>query len=160
MNMPAPASARPVVAIASVRRRLSSMLYESLLLLGVLAIGFIAPLTAIGVIFHTEIPGAVGWLHLFVLLGIYFVGLWRRNGQTLAMQTWQLQLVDASNGKPPSLGKCLLRYALAWPSLLLILSGFGLLWVIFVDRDRQFPHDRLAGTCIVHNPARAQETGS
>ncbi len=158
--MPAPACARPVVAIASLRRRLSSMLYESLLLLGVLAIGFIAPLTAVGVLFHTQIPGALAWLHLFLLLGIYFVWLWRRNGQTLAMQTWQLQLVDAYDGKPPSLGKCLLRYALTWPSLLFMLSGLGLLWVIFVDRDRQFPHDRLAGTCIVHNPARGQEIGT
>ena len=160
MNMPAPACARPVVAMASLRRRLSSMLYENLLLLGVLAIGFIAPLTAIGVLFQVRIPGVLEWLHLFLLLGAYYVVLWRRNGQTLAMQTWQLQLVDAQDGKIPSLAKCLLRYALAWPSLLFMLSGLGVLWVIFVDRDRQFPHDRLAGTCIVHNPAQAQEVGN
>jgi uncharacterized RDD family membrane protein YckC len=134
------------------------MLYESLLLLGVLAMGFIAPIIAIGMLFQTAIPGALEWLYLFLLLGIYFVWLWRRNGQTLAMQTWQLQLVDAQTGKKPSLTKCLLRYVLAWPSQLFILSGLGLLWVAFIDRERQFPHDRLAGTCIVYNPRLRQET--
>ncbi|MDP5241201.1 RDD family protein [Uliginosibacterium sp. 31-16] len=150
---------RPAVSIATLRRRLSSMLYESLLLLGVIAIGFIAPLVAIGVLLQIQIPGALEWLHLFLLLGIYFIWLWRRNGQTLAMQTWQLQLVDIRTGKTPSLARCLLRYVLAWPSMLFILSGFGLLWAAFVDRERQFPHDRLAGTCVVFNPNQAQETG-
>ena len=36
--------------------------------------------------------------------------------------------------------------------LLLGLAVFGLLWAL-VDRDRQFLHDRLAGTCIVLLPA-------
>jgi len=35
---------------------------------------------------------------------------------------------------------------LAWPSLAFL--GCGLLWALF-DRDRQFLHDRLAGTRIV-----------
>jgi uncharacterized RDD family membrane protein YckC len=157
MNSSDQASTRPAVAIASLRRRLSSMLYESLLLIGVLAAGFIAPIIAIGVLFNTSVPGALEWLHLFLLLGAYFIWLWRRNGQTLAMQTWQIQLVDAETGKAPSLAKCLLRYALCWPSLLTLLTGFGLLWTAFVDKDRQFPHDRLAGTCIVHNPRIEQE---
>lgn len=157
MIQPLAAAERPIVTPASIRRRLASMLYESLLLLGVLAVGFIAPLTALGVLLHIQIPGSVEWLLLFVLFGIYFIGLWRRNGQTLAMQTWQLQLVDVQTGKTPGFSRCLLRYVLAWPSLLFILSGFGLLWAAFIDRDRQFLHDRLAGTCLVYNPHRAQE---
>ncbi len=149
---------RPAVYLATLRRRLASMLYESLLLLGIIAAGFMLPLIIIGMIWHITPPGGVEVLHLFVLLGIYFIWLWRRNGQTLAMQTWQLQLVDSHSGTPPTLRRCLLRYALAWPSTLLTLCGPGLLWTVFMDRDRLFLHDRLAGTCIVHNKHRPSAT--
>ncbi|MDO6387421.1 RDD family protein [Uliginosibacterium sp. 31-12] len=148
---------RPQVELASLRRRLAAMLYESLLLLGVLALGFLTPLLTLGVAFGITPPGWLEWLHLLALLGAYFIWLWHRRGQTLAMQTWQLQLVDANSGLPPSLGRSLLRYALAWPSMLLLLSGVGLIWTAFVDRERQFPHDRLAGTRIVFNPALRQD---
>lgn len=150
-------SPRPIVELASLRRRLCSLLYESLLLLGVIAAIFLLPLVGLGVALGITPPGWLEWLYLFGVLGVYFVWLWRRNGQTLAMQTWQLQLIDARNGLPPSLGRCLLRYVLAWPGTLLNLSGFGLLWAAFVDRERQFVHDRLAGTCIVFNPAARQD---
>lgn len=145
---------RQMVEAASLRRRLASMLYESLLLLGVLALGFLAPLIALGTGLGIAVPGWLEWLHIFLLCGGYFVWLWRRNGQTLAMQTWQLQIVDARSGKPPTLPQCLLRYFLAWPSMLLLFCGVGLIWTAFVDRDGQFPHDRLAGTMIVFNPHR------
>lgn len=134
------------------------MLYESMLLLGVIALGFLAPLIAIGMIWKITLPGQVELIHLVILLGIYFVGLWRRNGQTLAMQTWQLQLVRESDGKPPTLHQCLIRYVLCWPSTLLILCGAGLIWAAFFDRNRQFMHDRLSGTCVVHNPSRPSAT--
>jgi uncharacterized RDD family membrane protein YckC len=78
-------------------------------------------------------------------MGIYFIWYWRHGGQTLAMQTWKLKLVGA-DGNPASLGQLCLRYFLSWPSLLFY--GAGLLWVL-LDRDRQFLHDRLAGTRIV-----------
>lgn len=151
-------NARPAVFLATLSRRMASMLYESLLLLGIIAAGFLVPLIAVGVIWKISLPGSIEFLHLFLLLGLYFIGLWRRNGQTLAMQTWQLQLVDATSGRTPSLHRCLLRYALCWPSVLFTLCGPGLIWALFMDRDRQFIHDRLAGTCIVHNPARPSAT--
>ncbi len=150
-------SSRPVVTLASLRRRLACLLYESLLLLGVFAAGFLLPQVLLGMALGLSVPGWLSWLHLFVLFGIYFVWLWRRNGQTLAMQTWQLQLVD-EHGKPPNLGRCLLRYALCWPGMLLLVSGVGLIWTAFVDADRQFPHDRIAGTRLVFNPRISQET--
>jgi uncharacterized RDD family membrane protein YckC len=65
------------------------------------------------------------------------------------MQTWRLKAVDARDGRPLTVGRAALRYALAWPSLCCF--GVGLLWPLF-DRDRQFLHDRLAGTCIVRMP--------
>ncbi|HNQ75303.1 MAG TPA: RDD family protein [Pseudothauera hydrothermalis] len=143
------AAPRLVVEPAGLRRRLASMLYESLLLLGVLALVFLVPWLALGIGLGVAPPGWLAWMHLFIALGVYFIWYWRRGGQTLAMQTWRLRIVDAASGRQPGLGQCLLRYALAWPSVMLF--GVGLLWAL-VDRDRQFLHDRLAGTVIVLLP--------
>lgn len=143
-------AARPVAELAGLRRRLASMLYESMLLLGVLALTFLVPYLILGAVASFTPAGWLLWLHVFLVLGGYFVWYWRRGGQTLAMQTWRLKIVDASEGRIASLGRSWLRYALAWPSVLL--GGIGLLWAL-VDRDRQFLHDRLAGTCIVLLPA-------
>ncbi|HRP24862.1 MAG TPA: RDD family protein [Thauera sp.] len=140
---------RQIVELAGLRRRLASMLYESMLLLGVLALTFLVPYLILGVVFGVAPPGWLAWLHIFGVLGVYFVWYWRRHGQTLSMQTWRLKIVNADDGRSASLGRSWLRYALAWPSVLL--CGLGLLWAL-VDRDRQFLHDRLAGTCIVLLP--------
>ena len=145
----APSSARPSVELAGLRRRLASMLYESMLLLGVLALTFLVPYLILGVGFEIAPPGWFAWLHIFVVLGAYFIWYWRQQGQTLAMQTWRLQLVDAANGRNLPLGRCCLRYVLCWPSVLLF--GVGLVWALF-DRDRQFLHDRFSGARIVALP--------
>lgn len=121
------------------------MLYESLLLLGVLAATFLLPYLALGLAAGIVPPGPVLLVHVFVVLGAYYLWYWQRRGQTLAMQTWKLQL-ESGGGGPPSLRQLALRYILAWPSVLFY--GAGLLWAL-IDRDRQFLHDRLAGTRIV-----------
>lgn len=121
------------------------MLYESLLVLGVLAATFMLPYLALGMIAATVPPGPVLLLHVFLVLGAYFLWYWRHGGQTLAMQTWKLQ-IESISGSPPSWPQLILRYLLAWPSILLY--GAGLAWVFF-DRDRQFLHDRLAGTRVI-----------
>jgi uncharacterized RDD family membrane protein YckC len=151
-TLPSQATAgRPAVELASLRRRLAAMLYESLPTFGVGAVIWFAPL--VGLLgFGMKVPGWLEWLSLFLILGVYFVFVWHRLGQTLAMQTWRLQLVDATTGKAASLRQCILRYVLAWPSLLLLVSGVGVLWAAYVDRDRQFVHDRLAGTCLIFDP--------
>ena len=50
------------------------------------------------------------------------------------------------DGAPVEVARAALRYALAWISTMTL--GAGFLWAWF-DRDRQFLHDRLAGTRIV-----------
>jgi uncharacterized RDD family membrane protein YckC len=131
-------------AYPSVKRRLICMVYESLLLAGV---AFFAALPFLGA------TGASpsGWtrhafqVYLFLVIGLYFVGFWRGSGQTLAMKTWKLRLVGA-DGARITLRQAMVRYACAWPCL--ALGGIGILYAPF-DRDRQFLHDRLAGTSIV-----------
>jgi uncharacterized RDD family membrane protein YckC len=125
-------------------RRLMSMLYETLI---VLAILLFAALTFLGVS-NGRLSGEVRHifqLYLFVILGIYFVACWSRGGRTLPMQTWRMRVVR-SDALPLGVRQAVLRYALAWLSLLLF--GVGFLWTFF-DRDRQFLHDRLAGTRII-----------
>ncbi len=124
------------------------MLYESLLLVGV---AFFAGLLFLGV------TGANpnGWtrhafqVYLFIVIGLYFVGSWRRGGQTLAMKTWKLRLVGA-DGANITLRQAMVRYVCAWPCLLL--GGLGILYAPF-DRQRQFLHDRLADTKLVMSDA-------
>ena len=75
------------------RRRLLSMTYEAMLLFAVV---FIA-----GYLFDTltQSRDALMLRHtrqawLFVVLGIYFVWFWTHGGQTLAMKTWRIRVID------------------------------------------------------------------
>jgi uncharacterized RDD family membrane protein YckC len=134
--------------LAGLRRRLASMLYESLLLLGVLSVTFMLPHLALGMAYEIVLPGPALFIHVFAVMGIYFVWYWHHGGQTLAMQTWQLKIIGV-DGKPPRLKQLILRYVLSWPSLLFY--GAGMIWACF-DRDRQFLHERLSGTRIIFVP--------
>jgi uncharacterized RDD family membrane protein YckC len=87
-------------------------------------------------------------LYLVLVSALYFVPQWMRGGQTLAMKTWRLRLVDVE-ARPVGWRRALLRYVAALASIALLGSGF--LWAL-VDRDKQFLHDRLAGTRIVTVP--------
>lgn len=132
--------------VPSIRRRLASMLYESLLLLGVLSVSFMLPHLAIGLGLNMTLPGPLLLTHILLILLVYFVWFWRHGGQTLAMQTWKVRLESALTGGMVTLPQALARFVLCWPSLFFF--GAGLIWAVF-DRDRQFLHDRLAGTRLV-----------
>lgn len=133
-----------VQAMPGIARRLSSMLYEGLVVFAVLLIGFLLPQIVLNA-FGLATPGRLLWLHVLVLLMVYFVWFWLNGGQTLPMKTWKLRLAGTDGASLRPL-QAILRYLAAWPSILL--CGFGLFWAFF-DRDRQFLHDRIAGTCIV-----------
>lgn len=125
------------------------MIYEGLLLVGVLSLAFLLPHVALGVVYQVSARGPVLAAHVFLVLGIYFVWLWRRNGQTLAMQTWRIKLVTLRGPGRLPFGQALLRYVVACAGI--VFYGAGLFWAFF-DRDRQFLHDRLAGTRLVQLP--------
>lgn len=141
-----PATTSPIMqpALPGIRRRLASALYDGLLLIGVVAVAWLVPHIVIGELFHRVAPGAILAIHLVLVLAFYFLWYWRHGGQTLAMQTWKIRLVSVRGGAPgwPQL---IVRFLLAWPSI--GFAGAGLLWALF-DRDRQFLHDRFAGTRI------------
>jgi uncharacterized RDD family membrane protein YckC len=131
-------------------RRLASALYDFLLLTALVLVVTFPFLAIFG-------DSTRGWrrhlLQLYVLTvaGIYFIAFWTRGGQTLAMKTWHIRLVRADGGLI-SRPRAMHRYLLALLSFFAL--GLGYVWALF-DRDRQFLHDRLAGTTIVD--ARASD---
>lgn len=142
---PTTALANQYTELPGIGRRLASMLYESLLLLGVLSVSFMVPHLLLGIGLGITAPGPVLLAHVAIVLAAYFLWYWSHGGQTLAMQTWKLR-ITTPDGVSPRLSFLILRYLLSWPSLLFY--GAGIIWSLF-DRDRQFLHDRLAGTRIV-----------
>ncbi len=127
------------------------MVYESLIVLAILLVG-----SLVAVWLPSGDNGVEGGYRLAlqawiaVLLAAYFAGCWWRFGQTLAMKTWHL-VVTAADRSPLRPGRSLLRLLLAAVTLPL-----SILWPV-IDRDRQFLHDRLAGTRVwrVRDPAAA-----
>lgn len=136
-------------AAASIKRRLLSLIYESLLLAAVLLAG------ALPIVMLTR-----GWEHtaartalqigLLALCAGFYVGQWTGAGQTLPMKTWKMRLV-VSDGSAVGVRRALLRYAVALLGSAAL--GLGFAWAL-VDRDRQFLHDRLAGTRLVMMPGK------
>lgn len=149
----------------SLTRRMACWFYEGILLFGVV---FIA-----GYLFSTlsqtrhALDNRLGLqAFLFLVLGIYFTWFWHR-GQTLAMKTWHIRVVD-TQGRPLSQKKALLRYLVSWlwfaPPLVLtwplglpaleiavLITGWVLVWALLsrFHPERQFWHDALAGTRLI-----------
>lgn len=123
------------------------MLYEALLLVGVLGV-LIIPLVLFGA--STNRMPSIPVLRVYVFLGLatYCIWHWHAKRQTLAMRTWHLRIV-AADGSHPTLARFAWRYVLAWPSI--GLAGIGIVWAL-LDREGQFLHDRLAGTRIIFVP--------
>lgn len=134
--------------LPGIGRRLTSMLYEGLVVFSVLLIGFLLPQVLLAG-FSMGASGKVLWLHVAVLLMLYFLWCWLNGGQTLPMKTWKLRIANTDGG-PLRPMQALLRYLAAWPSIGLF--GAGILWAMF-DKDGQFLHDRIAGTRIVSTAA-------
>jgi hypothetical protein len=122
-----------------------SGIYDLLLLAGVLMLaGFIlVPIgQALGLDSHDRQIFTRIWA--IAVVSSYYLWFWTHGGQTLPMKTWRLRLCN-QDGSPLGLDRALLR-------LVLLASGWGLggahlLWA-FLDRDKQFLHDRILGTRI------------
>ena len=134
----------PPLRAASLLRRLASGLYELLILVALVFIATLPFSYAFG-------DATQGWKrHLLqawvvIVLAAYFTWFWTRSGQTLPMKTWRFRVVRA-DGARLTVPRALHRFALAVLGFLAL--GLGFLWAL-VDRDRQFLHDRLAGTALV-----------
>jgi len=122
-----------------IARRLASMLYEAILLF---AIAYFAGFALLSASRGAPLEDWLRLAHQGLLLAVfaaYFLWCWLRGGQTLAMKTWRIRLVEVTPRK------ALLRFLLA---LAFVPTGVSVLWAL-LDRERQFLHDRLAGTRLV-----------
>jgi uncharacterized RDD family membrane protein YckC len=149
----------------SLRRRMACWLYEGILLFGVV---FLA-----GYLFSTLSQSRHALdnrnalqAFVFVIFGIYFVWFWA-HGQTLAMKTWNIRLVDRQ-GRSVSQLRAMVRYTLSWawflpplaavapfqlsvPEVSVIVFGWIAIWALLsrFHPQRQFWHDAFAGTRLV-----------
>ena len=163
-------------------RRMASLLYEGVLLFGVVMIaGYLySSLTQQ----RHALQGQWGLrIFIFTVLGIYFVWFWSHGGQTVAMKAWHVRLVDAQ-GAPVSQARALARYVLCllWftPALAFSYAAqfhsaaeiFGLLVVgvgvyaalARLHPQRQFWHDAVCGTQLITwrppKPIKAPTSGA
>jgi uncharacterized RDD family membrane protein YckC len=152
--------------VPSIKRRLTVMIYEGVLLFGVVAIAGLL----FSVIFQQR--HALYLRHalqywLFFVIGAYFVWFWMR-GQTLPMKTWRMRLITM-DGQPVRFKRAIARYFLAW---LWFVPGLTIAWLLDTHAwtsvciclanvaawalsarlhpSHQFLHDRIAGTQIVN----------
>lgn len=166
--MSAPGSVPPANMVTpGLARRLACFVYEGVLLFGVVMIGgyLYSALTQQ----RHALQGQTGLqAFLFLLLGIYFVGFWTKGGQTVAMKTWRIRVVDR-HGQPLAQGRALARYLLSWiwflPALATVhvygLRGAletlaavatGVVAYAALARlraDRQFWHDAVCGSRLI-----------
>ena len=125
-------------------RRTLCLIYDFLLFL---AIWFIASLIFIVIVQDTSFAyfRPIYQFYSLSIIGIYFIWFWTHGGQTLAMQTWKMKVV-AKDGLALTMKQAITRYLFAVIGI--TTCGIGIIWALF-DRDRQYLHDRLAGTRIV-----------
>jgi uncharacterized RDD family membrane protein YckC len=150
----------------SLLRRMACWLYEGMLLFAVLFIS--------GYLFSTlsqtrhALDNRLGLqAFLFLVVGIYFTWFGQK-GQTLAMKTWHIRVVDA-HGQALTQKRALFRYVVSWiwfiPPLAvvgpyalsggetaLVFLGWVAVWAVLSRFHplRQFWHDALAGTRLVN----------
>jgi uncharacterized RDD family membrane protein YckC len=149
----------------SLKRRMACWLYEGILLF---AVTFMA-----GYLFSTlsQTRYALDNRHglqafVFLVLAIYFTWFWHK-GQTLAMKTWRIRVVD-SHGNSLSQKQAFARFLFSWVWLLpplciaglfsysgldslLILMAWVAVWALLTRFQAQghFWHDIWAGTRLI-----------
>jgi len=151
----------------SLRRRLTAFIYE-----GVLLFGIVVPVALIYGIATNQrhaMEGRAGlWVTLVLALLAYFAWCWHHTGQTLAMKTWHLKLVNPEGGSLRWY-QVLLRFVTMWlwvvPPLVIAqalhwqgsgrIMGALLAWIavyalfsLMLPR-RQFLHDVISRTRLI-----------
>ena len=155
----------------SLKRRMACWLYEGILLF---AVTFMA-----GYLFSTlsQTRYALDNRHglqafVFLVLAIYFTWFWHK-GQTLAMKTWHIRVVD-SHGNSITQKQAFIRFLFSWiwflPPLcisglfsysgldsLLMLSAWVAVWVLLTkfQKQGQFWHDIWAKTRLIRSDANS-----
>jgi uncharacterized RDD family membrane protein YckC len=163
----------PEAATPTVKRRIIAMVYEAFLLLSVEMLAALLYMVATGnrqdpVFQHGR------QFFLFLVTAAYFIHFWTDSGHTLAMKTWRIKLVQPGSARV-SYRVAAIRFLASWGWFLPALAACWALGIkdkaqvsaavavgvvawgltAFFDKDRQFLHDRIAGTRLVSMPKHA-----
>lgn len=163
------ANAKPSVETPAIKRRLVCLVYDTFLVAAVLMLGMLVYV----LLFKSMSDTFNAWgrpIALVLVTGAYFLHTWTGSGHTLAMKTWRIKLVKVGMARVP-LSAAIVRYVAAWgwvlPGLVvswllhlpakqiaIAVSANVVLWALLalLDKDRQFLHDRIAGTRLIALP--------
>ncbi|SDJ82388.1 RDD family protein [Microbulbifer yueqingensis] len=141
--------------LAGVGRRLAALLYDFLIVLGLLMVyGFLALLVASAVVGLNCEPQALDYtpcvggplyqLGAVTVIAAYFIWSWRAAGQTIGMRAWRL-LLATPDGVQLSWRQCALRALVAPLSLGCLGAGFFWAWT---RADGASWHDLASGSQV------------
>ena len=131
-------------------RRLAAVLYDAVLLFGVLGVAATLALAVNG-------GKPVGYnnpvyiSYMFLVAFFYYAWFWTHGGQTLGLKTWRLR-VQSREGTTISWTQALLRFFTAivsWAAL-----GMGFLWSL-IDKEKLTWHDRYSMSVLVELPPKS-----
>lgn len=162
----------------SIKRRIAALPYEALLLLALIVIAAF-PVAGLKGAALAGVPHIIFQAYLFCVAAAYFTWFWRHGGQTLAMKTWRFRVATNDGGAlnfataftrflcaglfygPACVGLVLLffpdrvaRVISMWTFLPMFAT---LLWARH-DTNRQFLHDKMAGTRLIDVPPVRRES--
>ncbi len=125
----------------SLSRRLAAILYDSLLLAGILfvATAIILPLNG-GHAFNAGQYAYPGYL--LIVSFFFFAWFWTHGGQTLGMRAWKIKL-STESGQNVNWLQSLVRFVaaiLSWTTF-----GMGFVWILFDPKNNSW-HDLASNT--------------
>jgi uncharacterized RDD family membrane protein YckC len=134
----------PEISYCPLPRRLLVILYDSVIILGllILASALALPFGNIDKVVFRDV-----WftLWLFAVCFAYLGSCWRYGGMTVGMRAWKVRLVS-SDGQIISWPGCLLRFLVGMVSLTVL--GLGIFWALADKKNRGW-HDLAARTLLV-----------
>ncbi|WP_338114147.1 RDD family protein [Thiorhodococcus mannitoliphagus] len=134
----------------SVLRRLGALLYDLVLLLGVLMLAnaiIVIPYEVITghPVYESFLPLTLMRLYLFAVIAGFFVYFWSHGGQTLGMRAWRIRVVGKDGGAIGT-GTALKRFL--WSIVSFVPAGLGL-WLSLFNREGLALHDSRSSTRVV-----------
>lgn len=134
----------------SLLRRIGAILYDSVLLIGVLMLAVMLMVIPYGMLTGGSpdthpISLLLMRVYLLAIICGFYVYFWSHGGQTLGMRAWRFRVIR-DDGANLSARDALRRFVWAIPSLLP--AGLGLWWSL-LDPDGLAWHDRRSGSRLV-----------
>lgn len=134
---------------ATLLRRFAAIIYDLLLLLGVL---LVASAIAVAINRGSAVTHPLYYLSLVLISFVFYGWFWTHGGQTLGLRTWKLQL-NGKNQQAVTWKQAAIRFIAAFASFLP--AGAGFFWML-LDKDRLTLHDRASSTHIIKLPKHDQ----